>query len=126
MAMTKITNSQERLKELMTYYDVTQADICQKTGLPKSVVSLYVNGKRRPRIDKLDRIAKAYDIDVSWLMGYNVPMKRTKDNSDLAAVLSEMDVDTLEMLADILKRCDPSQKQEILDYAIYIANKFKG
>lgn len=122
--MEKITTSQERLKELMDYYDLAQADICLKTSLPKSVVSLYVNGKRKPRIDKLDRIAKAYDVDVAWLMGYNVPMKRSKNNSDLATMLTEIDIDTLRTLIDILKCCDASQKREILNYAIYIANRF--
>lgn len=123
--MKKITTSQERLKELMDYYNLIQADICLKTGLPKSVVSLYVNGKRKPRIDKLDQIAKAYDIDVAWLMGYNVPMKRSKNNSDLTTMLTEIDIDTLKTLIDVLKCCDASQKREILNYAIYIANRFK-
>ena len=72
----KISNSQQRLVELMQEMEITQTDICEKTKLPKSVLSMYVHGKREPRQDKISQIADAYSIDPAWLMGYDVPMKR--------------------------------------------------
>lgn len=72
----KISNSQKRLLELMQELNISQTDICVKTNLPKSVLSMYVHGKREPRQDKISQIADAYNIDPAWLMGYDVPMKR--------------------------------------------------
>lgn len=71
----KISNSSDRLKELMQIKGINQADICKQTGLTKSVISMYVNGQRDPRQDKLGLIAETYGLDPAWLMGYDVPMK---------------------------------------------------
>lgn len=76
----QICDSAQRLKELMKMFDLKQADICDRTGIDKSVISLYVNGNRVPRQDKLSIIADAYNIDPTWLMGYDVPMARKTDN----------------------------------------------
>lgn len=72
----KNSNSSERLKELMQIYNIKQADIVEKTGLPKSAISMYLSGQRIPRQDKLTIIAEAYNVSETWLMGYDVPMKR--------------------------------------------------
>lgn len=72
----KVTDSQHRLLELMSLLNITQQDIADKTGLDKSTVSLYVNGKREPRQDKISIICDAYNLDPAWLMGHDVPMER--------------------------------------------------
>ena len=68
------SNSMERLNELMNYFGIKQADIAKRTGLPKSAISMYTNGNRKPRQDKLTIIADAYGVDEARLMGYDVPM----------------------------------------------------
>lgn len=68
--------SAERLVELMNIMGITQADMVEKTGINKSAISQYVNGKRLPRQDKLAMISQAYNVDPAWLMGFDVPMER--------------------------------------------------
>ena len=41
-----------RYQELLDYFHVDQMDMVKKTGLPKSSISMYVNGKRKPRQNK--------------------------------------------------------------------------
>ena len=72
----KVTDSKHRLLELMSAYDITQQDIADKTGINKSAISMYVNGNRIPRQDKVSMICDAYNLDPAWLMGYDVPMER--------------------------------------------------
>lgn len=72
----KITDSKHRLRELMDFYNITQKDIVDKTGIDKSAISMYVNGQRVPRQDKISMICDAYNLDPAWLMGYDVPMHR--------------------------------------------------
>lgn len=69
------TDTSHRLKELISIYNLTQSDICKKTGITKSLVSLYVSGKRIPKQDNLYVISKAYNVNPAWLMGLDVPMK---------------------------------------------------
>ena len=70
------SNSSERLKELMAYYGINQTDLCKKTGIPKSAISMYISGQRTPRQDRISDIAEAYGINEAWLMGYDVEMKK--------------------------------------------------
>lgn len=89
----KISNSSRRLRELMDIMGITQTDICAKTNLTKSVVSMYVNGKREPRQDKISQICEAYNLDPAWLMGYDVPMfkeSNEKRSAELSYLLNEI------------------------------------
>lgn len=70
----KIASSSERLKELLRIYNDTQADMVRKTGIEKSAISNYINGRREARQDKLILIGNAYNVSVAWLMGLDVPM----------------------------------------------------
>ena len=71
---TKVTNSQQRIRELMDYYKLSQTELCKRTGLLKSALSNYLNGDREPRQDQISLIADPFNINPAWLMGYDVPM----------------------------------------------------
>jgi len=73
-------STRSRLIELMSAYNLTQSDIAKKTGIPKSAISMYINGYRVPRQDKLSLIADAYGVDPAWLMGYDIPMVPMSSN----------------------------------------------
>lgn len=73
----KKSNSAERLKELMQIMGIKQADIIEKTGIPKSAMSMYISGQRVPRQNRISEIADVYNINEAWLMGYDVPMERS-------------------------------------------------
>ena len=52
----------------------------------KSDISQYVTGRAEPNQDKLYVLSKALDVDVAWLMGYDVPMK----NEDIENIIKEL------------------------------------
>lgn len=66
----------DRLKELLSYYNITQTDFCKKTYIPKSAMSMYISGERLPRQDRITDIAERFGISETWLLGYDVPMKK--------------------------------------------------
>lgn len=72
----KVTDSRHRLLELMDIYGVNQKDISEKSGVPRSAISMYITGNRVPRQDKIALICEAYNLDPAWFMGYDVPMQR--------------------------------------------------
>ena len=71
-----------RLQELMNIKNINQVDLCQRTGIPKSSMSMYLSGERSPRQNRLSQIAEKFNISEAWLMGYDVPMERTDSLSD--------------------------------------------
>lgn len=76
----KVKPFSERLNEALTITDTTQAELCRMTGIPTSAMSQYATGKFEPRQRRLTAIAKALDIEEAWLMGYDIPMGRMRDN----------------------------------------------
>lgn len=71
----KNSTSNTRIRTLITELGISQTEFCNKTGITKSALSNYLNGERQPRQDQLDKISKAFNINPSWLMGYDVPIK---------------------------------------------------
>lgn len=74
----KVSDSAHRILELMETYGLSQKEFADKVHIDKGVISLYVNGKREPRQDKLYQISKTFDVDPAWLMGLDVPMRNHK------------------------------------------------
>lgn len=66
----------------MAIKNINQVDLCQRTGIPKSSMSMYLSGERSPRQNRLSQIAEKFNISEAWLMGYDVPMERTDSLSD--------------------------------------------
>lgn len=66
----------------MDIKNINQVDLCQRTGIPKSSISMYLSGERSPRQNRLSQIAEKFNISEAWLMGYDVPMERTDSLSD--------------------------------------------
>ena len=66
----------ERLSQALSIKNITQTELCKKTGIPKSAMSQYIKGNFEPKQDRIYLIAKALNISEAWLMGYDVPMQR--------------------------------------------------
>lgn len=72
----------EQLKEAMTLRNVSQSELCLRTGIPKSAMSQYISGAFKPKQERTYLIAKALNVNEAWLMGYDVPMERAKNNAE--------------------------------------------
>lgn len=71
----KITDTKGRIKELLELYNLNQSEFCERTKITKSALSNYLNGSRVPRQEQVFKIADAFNISPSWLLGYDVPMQ---------------------------------------------------
>ena len=63
-----------RLREAMAVRGLKQVDLCEKTDIPKSALSQYLNGRFEPKQDRLWKLASVLSVSEAWLMGYDVPM----------------------------------------------------
>lgn len=83
----------ERLSEAIEAAGMRPIDLCEKTGIPKSMLSYYLNGKTKPKADRLHVIAQALDVSEAWLLGFDVPKRRTDDqkkNDQLAKLIVKL------------------------------------
>lgn len=58
-----------RLKEAMKEKGVSQAELCTKTGIPKSAMCQYISGAFRPKQQRTHLIAKELGVSEGWLTG---------------------------------------------------------
>ncbi len=72
------------LKALRLRKNMTQAQLAQKLGLTKSVISAYETGLRLPSYDVLIHIARIFKVSTDYLLGVE-----SKTNIDLSGLSNE-------------------------------------
>lgn len=61
----------QRLNEAFNASGLTQTELCEKTGLTKGAISSYLSGRYFPKQKTTEALAKALNVSVSYLMGYD-------------------------------------------------------
>lgn len=106
----KVSNSNERLRELMEIFNLKQSDIVRRTGIKKSALSNYLHSTREPRQDQISKISEPFGISPAWLMGYDVPMKMEitveEPNNEQRLLLYMLSLLNEEGCAEALKRVE--------------------
>lgn len=106
---------QNRLCQAMAVRGVSQAELAKGTGLSRPRISQYVNGTYEAKQQALYKIAHYLKVDVSWLMGYDVPMEPEEivDEAQL-----QIDKSTPSILDLIQEQCGETAKEA---FAMYLA-----
>ena len=86
------------LKTLRLRKNMTQAQLANKLGLTKSVISAYETGLRLPSYDILIHIARIYNVSTDYLLGIE-----KKQEIDLSG-LSQEETNALLNLINAMKR----------------------
>lgn len=87
----------DRLTEGLALRGMRATDLADKTGINKTTISYYMNGKTVPRSSKLYLIAQALDVSEAWLLGYDVPFDRSdrqKKTEQLAKLIGRLRTDS--------------------------------
>lgn len=108
----------ERIREALAAKQMTQADLCRLTGIPKSAMSQYCNGGLVPRQDRTFSIASALNVSEAWIMGFDVPMEREAKTS---ATISGDGLD--EEVMNLFSELSPEGRASVADYIRYVAEK---
>ncbi|MCX4364568.1 MAG: helix-turn-helix domain-containing protein [Bacilli bacterium] len=64
-----------RLNKIMTIRNIKPIELSSKTGISKSQISHWLAGTYKAKQDSLTILAEFFDVDETWLMGFDVPMK---------------------------------------------------
>lgn len=70
-------NLGERMKKARKEKKLSQAQLGSELGVSGSMIGQYENNLRNPKLETVQRIAAALDVDVNWLMnGYTLDERR--------------------------------------------------
>lgn len=115
--MNEKAKLQDRLREALSDAGMKPIELSDRTGIPKSMISYYLNGKTKPKADRIYTISVALNVSEAWLLGYNVPKARTpenKKNDQLAKLIVRMRQDPVFYnIVDMLDQVTPEQLENI-------------
>ena len=93
MAQEVKSTLKERLRLALLDANMKPIELSERTGIPKSMISYYLNGKTKPKADRIYVICQVLGVSEAWLLGYDVPKNRTaeqKKNDDLVQVIAKL------------------------------------
>ena len=105
-----------RLKTAMRIRNIKATELSLRTGIAKSSLSEYINGKYEAKQDGVYLLAKALDVNEAWLMGCDVAMEKTLSNNFRYASYNGIDTEGL----------DENDIEEINRFVEFIKNKKKN
>ena len=60
----------KRLRLLISHFEISQKELSVKTGIREQTISNYFTAQRNPKVSILIKIAEAFNVSPSWLLGY--------------------------------------------------------
>ena len=80
MYKARVANIADRICEALKARQMRPSALCKVAKIPQSSLSLYLSGAYEPKQDRVYAMASALNVDVSWLLGYDVPMGSFAEN----------------------------------------------
>lgn len=108
--MKLVSNFKNRLISEMKEQELKQVDLCKKTGISKSLISKYISGVSNANNKNTALIAKALNVNVARLIGYDV----AKNFNDIRNQTEKYILDI--ELSDLLKELTPAQKSQVIKF----------
>ena len=135
----------QNLKKYLKKENMNQAELAEKIGASRQSVSNWVTGKQVPRMEKLQKVADALNIDKNKLFESSESMLNIgNNNTNIDGIQntvtnnnyyshnnskcnyqSENDKDYFIMIVNNIRYMDESQLKEVYKYTDYILNKLK-
>lgn len=109
----------DRLKRALEESGMRPSQLAAATGLSKARISQYINGVYTPKSEAACLIAKALNVNETWLMGAGGVMKRERDISE---VVSRSNVYAVPLFESVSAGFGAYAVNEIVDYIPTVIN----
>lgn len=106
MLTNKVDTCGNRIKKALSMRDMTQAELCRLIEVPKAAMSQYVSDLYIPKEDRARAMARALNVDVLWLLGYNVPM-----NADAPSLSNQDLTDAERAWLELYRKLSPDVRK---------------
>lgn len=127
--------AKNRIKELRLQNKLSQKELADKVGLSNQSISFYESGKREPKIEAWQKLAKFFNVSIPYLQGvtdfnilydskiisYFVNNIEVNDANDISDAVSKVVNEKLDSIQELVN-------QLVLVHTInlYLDNKIKG
>ena len=95
----------KNLKEIMTNHNKTQGDLVRDLSFRQATVSDWLNGKKYPRMDKIEKLANYFGISINDLLiqtSAPAPLTLSQQEETLIKKYRQLDADGREEIDDLL------------------------
>lgn len=117
----------KNLNYYMALNDKSQTDLVNDLGFNKSAVSTWCNGTRLPRMDKVEILAKYFNINRSDLIEEKESETGYYFNKETAKAAQEIfENKDLRMLFDATRDADPEDLKALHSMALALKRKERG
>lgn len=117
----------KNLNYYMALNDKSQTDLVNDLGFNKSAVSTWCNGTRLPRMDKVEILAKYFNINRSDLIEEKESETGYYFNKETAKAAQEIfENKDLRMLFDATRDADPEDLRALHNMALALKRKERG
>lgn len=110
----------KNLKSLMDSHQYNQEDIARICGTSRQIVSEWLNGRKYPRMDKVQAILDHFGIPLNALIGDGKTDAPYYLNPETVRIAQELhDNPQFRVMFDATKDLDPESVQKIIDFIKY-------
>ena len=117
MSGTKVTTFTERLNYLITSSGKTASHIATDLGLSKQAISTWQTGLRAPKRPTIETIARYFNVDIAWLMGYDTEMHPDPNAVSDEPTTPEPQNEKIVILARAARHMSTEDQDKLLDVA---------
>ena len=93
--MEIVDTFKNRLNLAIKIFGLKQVDIVKKTGIDKTLLNKYISGNSNASQKKISLLANFFNVNPLWLMGYDVPMKKSVPKNNISAEYGLLTNDTI-------------------------------
>lgn len=66
-------NLSDRMRKARESADMEQKEVAELIGVSHQAISTWENGRRNPSSKSVTKFAKVVNVDIRWLLGFDVP-----------------------------------------------------
>lgn len=96
----------KRIKEIRESISMTQSELADKLDLSVHTVSKYEQGQRKPKLDMIQKIAKALEVSVNELLGIDTAFSPTQGELLQTLIVNKSDERMREYVENTLSAYD--------------------
>jgi len=93
----------ERLKEIMRENNQTTSSLAERLKMTAATISRYTTGKMAPKITTIEVIAREFNVNPAWLMGYEVDKHLANEAKETKAYYELTDKDHKDVAKELEK-----------------------
>lgn len=96
----------KNLKEIMNKHCKSQGDLVRDLNFRQATVSDWLNGKKYPRMDKIEKLANYFNISINDLLiqtSSPTPLSLTQQEETLVKKYRQLDADGKEDIDDLIE-----------------------